>query len=77
MRNLLRKFFSSGTISPPNALIWEKKIEQKRPVNPKNRGILAIWSVHQFLFALSLAQYWIFRRQAKSGNHFRSKGLKI
>jgi hypothetical protein len=29
MRNLLRKFFCGGTISPPMALISEKKLSKK------------------------------------------------
>ena len=50
---MLRKFFCSGTILPPKALIPEKKlskIELKRPVAPKNRGILATWSLQLLSF---------------------------
>jgi hypothetical protein len=53
---MLRKFFCGGTISPPKALIFGKKGEQKRPVNQKNRGILATWRDCTILFALSSTQ---------------------
>jgi hypothetical protein len=49
MRNLLRKFFCGGTISPPKGPDLGEKIEQKRPVAPKNRGIFVTWRLHNFI----------------------------
>jgi hypothetical protein len=58
------------------ALIWGKKVGKngrlpRKIVEYSQLGDCTI------LFALSMAQYWIFRRGARNGNHFRSKGLKI
>jgi hypothetical protein len=50
MRNLLRKFFFGGTISAPKGPDSGEKIELKRPVAPKNRGILVTWRVQGFIY---------------------------
>jgi hypothetical protein len=71
---MLRIFFQRHNFAL-NAPDLGEKAGQKRPVAPKNRGILATGACPVFL-ALSSADHRIFRRRAQTGNRFRSKGLK-
>jgi hypothetical protein len=49
MRKILRNIFLRRHNFAPNAPFWGQKGGQKRSVAPKNRGILATWSVHHFI----------------------------
>jgi hypothetical protein len=46
---MLRKFFSWRHNFAPKGPDLGQKAGQKRPVAAKNRGILAIWSMHHFI----------------------------
>jgi hypothetical protein len=69
-------FFCSGTTSPQMPLTWGKKTGEKRRLLRKTveYSQLVIWKI---LFALSSAQYWIFRRGAQTGDHFCYRALTI
>ena len=73
---MLRKFFCSGTIWPPMALISGKNSAKNGRFLRKTveYSQLVTWKI---LFALSSTQYWIFRRRAGSGDHFCSRALTI
>jgi hypothetical protein len=61
---MLRKFFSSGTISPPMALISDKKAGKNGRLLRKSEEYQQL-VVCTILFALTSARYWIFRRRGQ------------
>jgi len=76
---MLRNFFCGGAISPPRALIWDKKPGKNRRLLRKSVEYSQLGAC-KILFAPSSAQCWVFRRRARSGDHFRSpmtKKLKL
>jgi len=70
------KFFSSRhNLAPNGPDLGEKTGEKSRLLRKTvEYSQLVTWKI---LFALSSIQYWIFRREAQTGDHFRSMAPKI